>query len=318
MNALEIIGLSGLVPVCVIQDAADAVPTAKALLQGEIGVMEITMRTEAGIDSIRNVAQQCPDMLVGAGTVLTLDKCKESVEAGARFIVSPGFNEKIVDWCVKHQIPITPGCVTPTEIEGALAYGIRTVKFFPANIYGGIKACKALYGPYQSAGVSFIPTGGIDQSNLREYVDQPYIHAVGGGWLCNTKDVVNHRFDAIGQTAGEAVDLLLGFTVESCTLAEKEAGAIDAFKQKVSQIFHLSVEEDQIAGSVIHEPGQSEQGQLVIRTHQINRALYYLHKRGLITQDTFAKIHPCRDKSCLLADHVIDKTTIKLIQPAQL
>ena len=186
MDVMERIGNAGLVPVVVIEDANDAADAAKALLAADLDIMEITMRTEAGIEAIKNVRKSFPEMLVGAGTVLSVDKAKEAVAAGAQFIVTPGFNPPVVKWCVENNIPITPGCVTPTEIDMALSYGIQILKFFPADVYGGVKGCKALYGPYKVAGVSFIPTGGVNNDNLPEFANQPFIHAVGGGWLCKT------------------------------------------------------------------------------------------------------------------------------------
>ena len=166
MDILQRLGNAGVVPVVVIEDAKDAVPTAKALLSGGIDVMEITFRTAAAADSIKAVADGCPDMLVGAGTVITLDQCKQAVECGAKFIVSPGFDEEVVRWCVDNGVAVTPGCVTPTEITAAMKLGLKVVKFFPANVYGGLTALKALSAPF--GGVKFIPTGGVNDKNLGE------------------------------------------------------------------------------------------------------------------------------------------------------
>jgi 2-dehydro-3-deoxyphosphogluconate aldolase/(4S)-4-hydroxy-2-oxoglutarate aldolase len=186
---------AGVVPVVVLSDASDAVPTAKALLAGGIDVMEITFRTEAAAEAIRAVSENCPDMLVGAGTVLTLNQCRKAVELGAKFIVSPGFDEEVVRWCVENGIAVTPGCVTPTEIMRALSYGIKVIKFFPANVYGGLEAMKALSGPF--GGIKFIPTGGVGAKNVAEYAAAPYVHAVGGSWVCTKADIEAHNFDKI-------------------------------------------------------------------------------------------------------------------------
>lgn len=181
MNALERLGNAGVVPVVVLDKAEDAVPTAKALLAGGVDVMEITFRTAAAADYIAAVSRECPDMLVGAGTVITLEQCQKAVALGAKFIVSPGYSEKVVAWCVEHGVSVTPGCVTPTEIMAAMSHGLQVVKFFPAGIYGGLKAMKALSGPF--GGIKFIPTGGVNADNLGEYEAAPFIHAVGGSWL---------------------------------------------------------------------------------------------------------------------------------------
>lgn len=202
MSIMEKLAACGVVPVVVLENADDAVPTAKAMLAGGINVMEITFRTEAAADSIRAVSMNCPDMLVGAGTVVTLEQCITAVESGAKFIVCPGYDDEVVAWCVEHQIPVTPGCVTPTEIMAAMKHGIKVMKFFPANIYGGLAALKALAGPF--GGIKFIPTGGVSASNLAEFIKSPYIHAVGGSWVCPKADITAHNFDKITAMCREA------------------------------------------------------------------------------------------------------------------
>ena len=156
MNPLERFSRACIVPVVVLDNAEDAVPTAKALLAGGIDVMEITFRTAAAKDSIAAVASACPDMLVGAGTVINLEQCKAAVSAGAGFIVSPGFDEEIIKYCIKAGITVTPGCVAPSEIMSAVKLGLSVVKFFPANVYGGLTALKSLSAPFP--GVKFLTT----------------------------------------------------------------------------------------------------------------------------------------------------------------
>ncbi|MDR0424742.1 MAG: bifunctional 4-hydroxy-2-oxoglutarate aldolase/2-dehydro-3-deoxy-phosphogluconate aldolase [Clostridiales Family XIII bacterium] len=201
----------GLVPVVSFQDAGQAVPAAAALEDAYLGIMEITLRTDAGLESIRRVKALRPSVLVGAGTVLSAENAKAAVDAGAEFIVSPGYQDDIVDWCAQNAVPVFPGCVTPTEIQCALRKGLRTLKFFPANIYGGLKAMKALNGPFASAGLSFVPTGGVDNSNLSEYARSPFIAAIGGSWICTGKDLEAGDFQHITATARAAIDILLGF-----------------------------------------------------------------------------------------------------------
>ena len=196
----------GVVPVVVLDDAKDTVPTAKALLAGGVNVMEITFRTAAAADSIKAVAESCPKMLVGAGTVVTLDQCKNALGYGAKFIVSPGFDPEVVSWCVERNVPITPGCVTLTEIMAAMKLGLNVVKFFPAGVYGGLKAMKALSAPFGS--VRFIPTGGVDAKNLKEYLEAPFVHAVGGSWLCPKKEIATGNFDAITALRKEASQIV--------------------------------------------------------------------------------------------------------------
>lgn len=203
---LQLMKKSGVIPVVVLDDTAKALTTANALLAGGVSVMEITFRTAAAADSIKAVSENCPEMLVGAGTVVTLDQCKQALECGAKFIVSPGFDPEVVSWCVERNVPITPGCVTPTEIMAAMKLGLNVVKFFPAGVYGGLKAMKSLSAPF--GGVKFIPTGGVDAKNLKEYLDAPFVHAVGGSWLCPKKEIAAGNFDAVTALCREASQIV--------------------------------------------------------------------------------------------------------------
>ena len=202
MDVTTRLARAGVVPVVVLEHAKDAVPTAKAMAAGGIDVMEITFRTAAAADSIRAVSENCPEMLVGAGTVITLEQCKKAVASGARFIVAPGFDEEVVRWCVENNVPVTPGCVTPTEIMAAMKLGLKVVKFFPAGVYGGLSAMKALSGPF--GGIKFIPTGGVNAQNLAEYISAPFIHAVGGSWVCPKADISAGNFEKITALCREA------------------------------------------------------------------------------------------------------------------
>ena len=202
MDVTTRLARAGVVPVVVLEHAKDAVPTAKAMAAGGIDVMEITFRTAAAADSIKAVSENCPEMLVGAGTVITLEQCKKAVASGARFIVAPGFDEEVVRWCVENNVPVTPGCVTPTEIMAAMKLGLKVVKFFPAGVYGGLSAMKALSGPF--GGIKFIPTGGVNAQNLAEYISAPFIHAVGGSWVCPKADISAGNFEKITALCREA------------------------------------------------------------------------------------------------------------------
>ena len=206
MNTADRMRRTGIVPVVVLDDAKDAIPTARALLAGGVDVMEITFRTAAAADSIKVVSESCPDMLVGAGTVVTLDQCKQALECGAQFIVSPGLDPEVVSWCVERNVPITPGCVTPTEIIAAMKLGLNVVKFFPAGVYGGLKAMKALAAPFGR--IKFIPTGGVEAKNLKEYLEAPFVHAVGGSWLCPKKEIAAGNFDAVTALCCEASQIV--------------------------------------------------------------------------------------------------------------
>ena len=202
MTAMERIERCGVVPVVVLDRPEDAVPTAQAMLRGGIDVMEITFRTAAAPEAIRSVSESVPEMLVGAGSVVTLEQCRRAVDCGAKFIVSPGFDEEVVRWCVENDVAVCPGCVTPTEITAALRYGLSVVKFFPANVYGGLAGMKALSAPF--GGVRFIPTGGVAAANLKEYASAPFVCAVGGSWVCPKKEIAAGNFDAVEALCLEA------------------------------------------------------------------------------------------------------------------
>ncbi len=202
MTVLEKLRNAIVVPVVVLDKAEDAVPAANALLDGGVGVMEITFRTAAAADSIAAVAENCPDMLVGAGTVLNLDQCKLAIEKGAKFIVSPGFDAEVVTYCLENDIAVVPGCVTPTEIMAALKLGVNVVKFFPANVYGGLSAMKNLSAPFGN--VKFVPTGGVNTANIKEYFSASFIHAVGGSWVCPKADIAAGNFEKITELCRSA------------------------------------------------------------------------------------------------------------------
>ena len=202
MDVLTRLANSIVVPVVVLDKVEDAIPTAKAMAAGGVDTMEITFRTACAPEAIKAVAENCPDVLVGAGTIVNLEQCKLAVEMGAKFIVSPGFSEEVVGWCVENGIPVAPGCVTPTEIMSALKYGLKMVKFFPANVYGGLNAMKNLSAPF--VGLKFLPTGGVNAANIKEYVDAPFIHAVGGSWVCPKADIAAGNWEKITNLCLEA------------------------------------------------------------------------------------------------------------------
>ena len=203
---LEKIQEIGIVPVVVLDDAKDAAPLAKALCEGGLPCAEVTFRTAAAEESIRIMSEQFPEMLVGAGTVLTTEQVDRAVAAGAKFIVSPGMNPRIVKYCVEKGILITPGCANPSDIEQALENGLDVVKFFPAEPAGGLKMIKAMAAPY--VGVKFMPTGGINQNNVRDYLAYDRILACGGSWMVKGDMVAAGEFDKIKELAAEAVEIV--------------------------------------------------------------------------------------------------------------
>ena len=193
----------GVVPVVVLNDAKDALPLAKALVEGGLACAEVTFRTDAAEESIRLMSEAYPEMLVGAGTVLTIDQVDRAVKAGAKFIVSPGFDPEIVDYCLENNIPVFPGCVTPSEVAQAVERGLKVVKFFPAEQAGGIAMIKAMAAPYTM--VKFMPTGGISTKNLADYLSCDKILCCGGSWMVKGDMIKAGEFDKICTMAKEAV-----------------------------------------------------------------------------------------------------------------
>lgn len=200
------LAVMGVIPVVAIEDAKDTTALGEALLAGGLPCAEITFRTEAAEKSIQILCKKFPHLLVGAGTVLSIDQAKKSVDGGAKFIVTPGFDELIVKWCIDQQVSIFPGVATPTEINLALRMGLDTLKFFPAEALGGIKTLKAIAAPYGD--VRFIPTGGINPHNLAEYLEHPSVLACGGSWLVKKSMIADGEFDTIAKLVQEAMKLV--------------------------------------------------------------------------------------------------------------
>lgn len=194
---------AGIVPVVVLEKTEDAVPLAQALLKGGISFMEITFRTECAAECISVISKEVPDITVGAGTVINREQAELAVKNGAEFLVSPGLDEETVRWALENDIPIIPGTVTPTEIMKAISLGLNLVKFFPADAFGGIKTIKALAAPFGQ--VRFLPTGGVSESNLKEYIENKSVAAVGGSWVCKKTDILNQDWNKITELSAEAV-----------------------------------------------------------------------------------------------------------------
>lgn len=196
----------GIIPVVVLDDAKDAAPLAEALCEGGLPCAEVTFRTAAAADVIRIMSEKYPEMLVGAGTVLTKEQVDRAIECGAKFIVSPGFNREIVKYCIGKGIPVTPGTQTPSEMEQAIELGLKVVKFFPAEPAGGLKMIKAVAAPY--VGLQFMPTGGISAANVREYLKFDRIIACGGSWMVKADLVKAGKFDEIKALTAEAAAIV--------------------------------------------------------------------------------------------------------------
>lgn len=285
MDVLKRMACAGIVPVVVLEDAKDAVPTARAMVAGGIDVMEITFRTAAAADSIKAVAAEVPEMLVGAGTVVNLEQCKLAVECGAKFIVSPGYDEEVVSWCCDNGVAVCPGCVTPTEIMMGLKHGLKVLKFFPANVYGGLSAIKALAGPF--GGVKFIPTGGVNLQNVGEFIADPHIHAVGGSWVCPKADIAAGNFDKITELCKESRKALLGFEVVHVGINCPDADASAEVAKAFDAAFDFNVKWGNSSNfastgvEVMKSMFKGANGHIAIRTNKMTPAIAEMERRGL-------------------------------------
>ena len=285
MNMIDRLSLAGLVPVIKIDRAEDAVPLCRALAEGGLPVAEITFRTAAAEEAIRRVAAELPEVLLGAGTVLSVEQAKKAVAAGARYIVSPGFNPRVVGWCVENGVPVLPGCANPTDIEAALEFGLDTVKFFPAEALGGIRLIKAMAAPY--GGVKFVPTGGIGGHNVLEYLDFGRVAAVGGSWMAPADAINAGDWLRIRRLAADAVNLMLGFEIVHIGVncggeeAAKRDGALLA-KLLALPLRDCGPKADFVGDmfEMMKVPGRGDKGHIAIGTRDIRRARYHMEQRG--------------------------------------
>jgi 2-dehydro-3-deoxyphosphogluconate aldolase / (4S)-4-hydroxy-2-oxoglutarate aldolase len=292
-DVLKQLGALGLVPVVKIDNADDAVPLARALAEGGLSVAEITFRTAAAEEAIRNIATNVPEMLLGAGTVLTVDQAERAVKAGARFIVTPGFSPTVVKFCAERAIPITPGIATPTEIQMALEHDLDIVKFFPADACGGVKTLKALSAPFGA--VKFIPTGGISAANLAEYILFPKVLACGGSWMVKDELIKQGQFAEITRLTREAIDIMLGFELGHVGINAASASASLAITRKMADTFRLPLKEgnsSNFAGKIVEvnkAGGLGANGHIAIATNSIARAIAYLEKKMIAVDMNTAK-----------------------------
>ena len=286
MNSiLKEISEIGIVPVITINDAAKAVELADALDRGGIACAEITFRTPAARDTIANMAKERPDMLIGAGTVLTVEQAEAAIDAGADFIVTPGFNPAVVNYCIEKDITIIPGVNSPSGVETALSLGLDTVKFFPARESGGSEFIRAMSAPYPM--MTFIPTGGIGPDNMVDYLSVRSVGAVGGSWIAPTALIDAGDFDGITQRCREAVDRMLGMRLLHVGVYCNDDNLMRESAQQIENLF--SFRQNKIgdiaifAGEGIEFLAGSDRGRcghIAIGVSNIERAVYHLRRRG--------------------------------------
>ena len=308
----------GIVPVIAIDDAEKAVPLAKALAAGGLPVAEVTFRTAAGEAAIRAISREVPEMLVGAGTVLTHDQLDRALDAGARFIVSPGFNPDMVRYGLSKGALMVPGTATPGEMEQAMALGLEVVKFFPAEQNGGVAKLKALAGPYKT--LKWMPTGGVNAKNLADYLAFDQIVACGGTWMVKKDLIEGERWDEITRICREAVQTMLGFELRHVGIncdneaeAEKTARIFCALFQLPYKPGNSSV----FAGSVVEcmkNPYPGKHGHIAIGTNSVERAIYHLGLRGVTFDETTRKTDGVGKTKAIYLDGEVGDFALQLTQ----
>ncbi len=275
----------GIVPVVALNDINDARPLAKALCDGGLPCAEVTFRTDCAEEAIRVITTEFPQMFVGAGTVLTTEQVDRAVGAGAKFIVSPGLNPEVVKYCVDKNIPVTPGCANPSDIEQALAFGLDVVKIFPAEAIGGLKLIKSMAAPYVN--MKFMPTGGINAKNLNDYLAYDRIVACGGSWMVSGDLVNAGKFDEITALTKEAVRNMLGFRIKHIGINSPDDTTAASTANAFATMFGFA--KNEAVGSyfcgegveVMKSQGKGTMGHIAVGCNSVDRAVYHLSAQGV-------------------------------------
>ena len=275
----------GIVPVIAIDDADKAVPLAKALVKGGLPAAEVTFRTAAAEEAIKRIVAEVPEMLVGAGTVLTKEQADRAIAAGVKFIVSPGFNPEITKYVIDKGMLMMPGTATPGEMEQAMSMGLDVVKFFPAEQNGGVAKLKAVAGPYTN--LRWMPTGGVNAKNLLDYLSFNKIIACGGTWMVKKDLIEGEKWDEITRICKDAVKTMLGFELGHVGINCQDAGQAEQTAKALCAIFGFEYKagnSSDFAGSAVEcnkAPGRGAHGHIAIRTNNVDRAIYHLGLQGV-------------------------------------
>ena len=283
----------GIIPVIAIDDAEKAVPLAKALVKGGLPAAEVTFRTAAAEEAIRRIVAEVPDMLVGAGTVLTKEQADRAIAAGSQFIVSPGFNPEITRYVLDKGVAMMPGTATPGEMEQAMSMGLDVVKFFPAEQNGGVAKLKALAGPYTN--LRWMPTGGVNTKNLMDYLGFDRILACGGTWMVKKDLIEGEQWDEITRICKEAVKTMLGFSLAHVGINCADEAQAEQTAKTLCALFDLEYKPGNssiFAGSAVEcnkAPGRGANGHIAIGTNNVDRAVYHLGLWGVTFDESSRK-----------------------------
>ena len=312
--------LIGLIPVIKIENAEDAVPLAKALIDGGLPAAEITFRTKCAAEAIKNITEAFPEMLVGAGTVLTTEQVDAAIAAGSKFLVSPGLNPKVTSYCLSKGVPMLPGCSNPSDVEAALELGLTTVKFFPAEAAGGLKMLKAMAAPYGQ--LTFMPTGGINENNLLDYLKFNKIIACGGSFMVNEDLIKAKDWAAITALTKNAVKIMLGLEFTHMGINNENAEEAQKGAKLFELMFGMPLRETSksiFAGDAFEfmcGKGPGKCGHIGIRTNFVDRAMAYFKRMGFefdeesVTYDAKSgkpKFVYFKDEICGFAVHLVQK-----------
>jgi 2-dehydro-3-deoxyphosphogluconate aldolase/4-hydroxy-2-oxoglutarate aldolase len=284
----------GIVPVVALEDAADALPLGAALKKGGVSAIEVTFRTAAAADAIHLLSREMPELLVGAGTVITKEQADAAIEAGAKFIVSPGFQPELVSYMLSKGVPMCPGTATPGEMEQAMALGLSAVKFFPAEQNGGAPMLKALSAPYRD--LLFMPTGGVKLENLRNYLALDQVFACGGTWLATKDDIKAKAFDKITARTREAVKTMLNFRIKHVGINSKDEAEAKKTATLLCSIFDFDYNDTELsvftgtAVEVMKFMGRGSLGHVAIGADNVDRAEYYLRQRGFSFDESTRRV----------------------------
>ena len=284
----------GIVPVVALEYAADALPLGAALKKGGVSAIEVTFRTAAAADAIRLLTREMPELLVGAGTVITKEQADAAIEAGAKFIVSPGFQPELVSYVLSKGVPMCPGTATPGEMEQAMALGLSAVKFFPAEQNGGAPMLKALSAPYRD--LLFMPTGGVKLENLRNYLALNQVFACGGTWLATKDDIKAKAFDQITARTREAVKTMLNFRIKHVGINSKDEAEAKKTATLLCSIFDFDYNDTELsvftgtAVEVMKFMGRGSLGHVAIGADNVDRAEYYLRQRGFSFDESTRRV----------------------------
>lgn len=305
---LEQIYRIGIVPVIKITSLDSAVPLARALQAGGIPVAEVTFRTEYAAEAIRRISAELPNVLTGAGTVTSIAQVEEAITAGARFIVTPGFNPKVVDYCLEKNIPIFPGAPSTSDIEQAIERGLKVVKCFPAEALGGLDYIKAVSAPYSS--VKFMPTGGVSLKNINNYLGFSKVLACGGSWMVDQKLIDAGDYEGITRLCIEAVDTVLGLEVAHIGINSNDAAEAGRTVKLLAALLHAPEREtpsvcyvgDRI--EVMKKVGRGENGHLAIACNNLDRAIFQLERRGIVFDHEAAGVDSVGHRYIFLQDSI--------------